>query len=314
MKLNCDIVQDLLPLYQDEACSEATMAAVEEHLKECPECSNMLEKIREPLSEKELMAEKQLVLKRQSGYFKRKGITAGIILAAILTVPVLVCLIVNIATGSCLGWFFIVLASLMVVASVSVVPVLVPENKCLCTLGAFTACLLLLLLVICLYSGGDWFFTTAWACLFGLGVIFLPFVVRNRKISDFLGKKKALAVFAADAFLFAMLMVNIGFQGSAWPVLLLGGIILPYMLVTGNKNSLFRWGLTILTVGVLFCFFLSIRHLSAGNGFILPRFRPFTWNAASTGDNLRWLALIAGVIIGGIMMYRGKRNEKRSSK
>ena len=38
MKLTCDIVQDLLPLYQDEVCSPDSRTAVEEHLKTCPRC------------------------------------------------------------------------------------------------------------------------------------------------------------------------------------------------------------------------------------------------------------------------------------
>ena len=35
MKLSCDVINDLLPLYHDEVCSEATKKIVEEHLKEC---------------------------------------------------------------------------------------------------------------------------------------------------------------------------------------------------------------------------------------------------------------------------------------
>ncbi len=38
MKLTCDIVQDLLPLYTDAVCSQDSRAAVEEHLKGCPVC------------------------------------------------------------------------------------------------------------------------------------------------------------------------------------------------------------------------------------------------------------------------------------
>lgn len=40
MKLNCEIVQDLLPLYEDGVCSESSRAAVEEHLRDCKTCQN----------------------------------------------------------------------------------------------------------------------------------------------------------------------------------------------------------------------------------------------------------------------------------
>ena len=33
--MNCDIIQDLLPLYHDGVCSAASQAAVEDHLASC---------------------------------------------------------------------------------------------------------------------------------------------------------------------------------------------------------------------------------------------------------------------------------------
>ena len=38
MSLNCDIVKDLVALYHDGEASEASAAAVKEHLKECKSC------------------------------------------------------------------------------------------------------------------------------------------------------------------------------------------------------------------------------------------------------------------------------------
>lgn len=38
MKHNCEIIRDLLPLYCDGVCSEASKKAVEEHLEECALC------------------------------------------------------------------------------------------------------------------------------------------------------------------------------------------------------------------------------------------------------------------------------------
>ena len=42
MKITCDIISDLLPLYIDEVCTEDTKAAVEEHIKECSKCRELL--------------------------------------------------------------------------------------------------------------------------------------------------------------------------------------------------------------------------------------------------------------------------------
>lgn len=38
MKLSCNVIDDLLPLYLDGVCSAESGALVEEHLQECPDC------------------------------------------------------------------------------------------------------------------------------------------------------------------------------------------------------------------------------------------------------------------------------------
>lgn len=45
MKYPCDVIQDLLPLYYDEACSKESCRIVEEHIKECDNCKKMHEEI-----------------------------------------------------------------------------------------------------------------------------------------------------------------------------------------------------------------------------------------------------------------------------
>lgn len=37
-KIPCEIIRDLLPLYQDDICSEKSRNAIEEHIKECESC------------------------------------------------------------------------------------------------------------------------------------------------------------------------------------------------------------------------------------------------------------------------------------
>ena len=42
-KMNCDIIQDLIPSYVDGICSDATKECVEEHVRECNQCRNLVE-------------------------------------------------------------------------------------------------------------------------------------------------------------------------------------------------------------------------------------------------------------------------------
>ena len=46
MKISCNIIRDLLPLYADDMVSEDSRQLVKEHLKECRECSAMLEEMK----------------------------------------------------------------------------------------------------------------------------------------------------------------------------------------------------------------------------------------------------------------------------
>lgn len=44
-KIPCEIIRDLLPLYQDDICSEKSRNAIEEHIKECESCRTYLKKM-----------------------------------------------------------------------------------------------------------------------------------------------------------------------------------------------------------------------------------------------------------------------------
>ena len=45
MKIECKVIEDLLPLYSDHVCSDASGKLVEEHLKECEKCRSMLNRV-----------------------------------------------------------------------------------------------------------------------------------------------------------------------------------------------------------------------------------------------------------------------------
>ena len=76
MKLSCDIVQDLLPLYEDNLCSQATREAVEEHLRECETCGKQHTAVQE-LTEPEVVV-KPKHEKRPQPRALRKFVTAGL--------------------------------------------------------------------------------------------------------------------------------------------------------------------------------------------------------------------------------------------
>ncbi len=49
-EIKCEVIRDLLPLYEDNAASEETQELVRTHLKDCPACREELRKMRVPIS------------------------------------------------------------------------------------------------------------------------------------------------------------------------------------------------------------------------------------------------------------------------
>ena len=45
MKISCEIIKDLLPLYFDDVCSDDSKSLVDEHLETCNECKSRLQLI-----------------------------------------------------------------------------------------------------------------------------------------------------------------------------------------------------------------------------------------------------------------------------
>lgn len=65
MKMKCSVIQDLLPSYVDNICSEDTRELVQEHVAECEQCKKKLDQMRNT----EIVAEK--AAKKQVDYLKK---------------------------------------------------------------------------------------------------------------------------------------------------------------------------------------------------------------------------------------------------
>ena len=321
MNKTCDIVQDLLPLYLDGICSDASRQMITEHLQSCPTCSRVWQQLHNSEIETQLKTEKSGVMQRQAAFFKRRSAFAGAIVAGILMIPVLICLIVNLAQGSGMDWFFVVLVSLLMAASLIVTPLMMPSHKCLWTLGLSTAALMLLLGVCCLYTGGDWFFVAASASLFGLSVIFLPFVVRSRPVRDHIRDKKGLVCMAVDTALYVLMMLCIGWYVNTpgYPLLALVislCVALPAWIVFVILRylpfrRLARAGICCMFFGFAGFAADTVVDIVSGRSASWPGFSLFHWSYMTLEDNIRWLFLLAGILAGVVLIMisilRGKK-------
>ena len=106
-------------------------------------------------------------------------------------------------------------AAMIVAASLIVVPLLVAEDKLFWTFCAFTASLLLLLGVACVYTHGDWFWISASGVLFGLSLVFLPFLVRADPVKKLIGdSNRLMIILGVDVALFFNLLNAIDSRGK----------------------------------------------------------------------------------------------------
>ena len=87
MSKQCDIVRDLLPLYVDEACSEASAETVRKHIASCPECHAIFEQMCSEMNEELLKKEKESIVQRREKKEKNKRIKKNIfIITATLSI------------------------------------------------------------------------------------------------------------------------------------------------------------------------------------------------------------------------------------
>lgn len=89
MNTNCDIIRDLLPLYADDVCSEASREAVENHLEACESCRAELSVMR--CGEPAVIAEEVETAQAAGKAWKKRklrSVLLGILAAAALFVVI----------------------------------------------------------------------------------------------------------------------------------------------------------------------------------------------------------------------------------
>jgi predicted anti-sigma-YlaC factor YlaD len=91
MKLSCEIIKDLLPLYHDDVCSNDSKIMVEEHLAQCDDCKAELQSMYSSVSIgnmeqnlNEAEAVKKLSKEWKKG--KLKSLLEGILITAVIAI------------------------------------------------------------------------------------------------------------------------------------------------------------------------------------------------------------------------------------
>ncbi len=197
------------------------------------------------LSEHELLTASEDVTARNHERLANKYITflkrLKISQYAVYGAALLVCFICNIAVNHTLSWFFIVLASELLAASLTLLPVILEDNKKrgILTLAAFTAGLTVLLAVCCIYTGGDWFFVAFTSVLFGMSVVFMPLAIKSLWLPEAVSSHKAVLCLAADTILLFIMLLTIDLYTG-------GGKFFTAMCPITALCLILPWGMTLI--------------------------------------------------------------------
>lgn len=87
MKTPCNVIRDLLPLYQDSVCSPESRQLVAEHLEECETCRAEWERMSAPIPTAHPQVEERTVAQAASSAWKRgrrRAFSKGFVIAAVL--------------------------------------------------------------------------------------------------------------------------------------------------------------------------------------------------------------------------------------
>lgn len=194
----CDIVQDLLPLYYDNACTSSSREVVKQHLLTCEKCRKSYEELKNTTIDTMIKSESAGVLERHAKKERNAAYKAGLIIAFLLLVPIVITFIVSMSSGGGLGVFAVLTASMMLTASLIVIPLMSNQNRMTKSILAGVASLLLIFFFVDRMSGGGEFVLWSIPTIFGLSVVFFPLVIRNIMLPPILSDKKALITMAWD--------------------------------------------------------------------------------------------------------------------
>lgn len=205
----------------------------------CSDCQKIYHELQENNVDEVLAKESKGVLERHAKKERNAAYKAGVVIAAILMLPIVITFIVQLATGMGLGVFSVVTASMMLVAALTVVPLMSTNNRLLKCILAGVASLMLILFFVDRMNGGGNFLFWAIPTAFGISIVLFPIVICLVSLPPVLSDKKALITMTWDTlWLFLTMFIvyyHSGFTGMkdgyTVAVVLMLGVWLVFLVI-----------------------------------------------------------------------------------
>ncbi len=322
---NCDIVQDLLPLYYDDACSKASRTMVEEHLAKCSECRRVYDELKNDDIDSIIKAESKGILERHEKRERNAAYKAGVIIAGLLLIPVLITFIVGLASGIGLDVFAIVTASMLLVAAITVVPLMSKQKRFVkCILTGVLALLMIFFFVDRMQGQGE-FILWSVPTVFGLSVAFFPFVIRGIELPPVLADKKALITMLWDTLWLYLTIVEVCGHSGDMDGMKVGCIVSTVVMAAVwicfvvarylKTNVLVKSGIILMVCGLWTAFSNDVcRWIIEGTRQLTIRHVDFAdWNNdMSINANVYVLTLIVCAVAGAALTAAGIVRTKKN--
>ena len=320
----CDVVQDLLPLYYDNACTSASKKIVEQHLMTCEKCKKTYEALRNTTIDTVMKDEAEGILERHAKKERNMAYKAGIMIALILMVPVVVTFIVSMSSGGGLGVFAVLTASMLLVASLSVVPLLSTQRRMTKSILASVIALLLIFFFVDRMNGGGEFVLWTIPTIFGLSIVFFPLVIRNITLPPILSDKKALITLTWDTLWLFLTIFEVcnhsgdieGMRtGYTVSLILMTGVWLLFLVARYLPvNAWIKAGIILIISCIWMAFTNDVYVYFAEHKkqltILSTNFSDWSTNIC-VNANVYTLILIFGGIVGGGLLVYGIINMKR---
>ena len=316
----CNIVQDLLPLYYDDVCSPSSRKLVENHLKDCKKCQDTYNDLKNDTLDSVIKKEADSVLLKHEKHEKNAAYKTGVIIAGLLLIPILITFIVGLSSSDGLNTFAVVTASMLLVAAMTVVPLMAPQNKLTkCIVSGVFALLLIFFFVDRMYSSNE-FMLWSVPTIFGLSIILFPFVIRGIKLPASLSDKKALITMLWDTLWLFLTIIEVcghskDIAGMKEGCIVAFVFVLAAWLIFFNArylktNRLIKSGFIVLIISIWTAFADDVcNFLIFGIKKITIKSVNFSnWTSnVCVNANVYTIVLISGAIIAMILFIAGVR-------
>lgn len=320
----CDVVQDLLPLYYDNACTSASKKMVEQHLMTCEKCKKTYEALRNTTIDTVMKNESEGILERHAKKERNIAYKAGMVIALILMVPVVITFIVSMSSGGGLGVFAVLTASMLLVASLSVVPLLSTQRRMTKSILASVIALLLIFFFVDRMNGGGEFVLWTIPTIFGLSIVFFPLVIRNIALPPVLSDKKMLITLTWDTLWLFLTIFEVcnhsgdieGMRsGYTISLILMTGLWLVFLIARYLPVSVWIKAGIISIISCIWMVFTNDVYAYFAEHkkqltILSTNFSDWSTNIC-VNANIYTLILIFGGIVGGGLLVYGIINRKR---